>query len=484
MSTRPNFQTKWLSGRNTAGGRQRAKTAAAMFVVLLSAVATATAVPPTGDTGPGGLELTDGTSDLVLWLRADADVTYGSGTEVTGWADQSGYGHNAAGSGNTPNFVDGGSGIGGMAALQFVKSTGDYLTGAFNPSSGIDFDDISMTVVVKLAAANVSGQNHNTFLALGTSSPPLFGDSQAFNFALLEDSGFDPYWHHGSKSSGTWATPNFNTKSPIAPDTDPHIVAVQDTVTDAKMTLFVDGQFQSSSSTYNNPGTINNYSVGTTNSGWELGALVSEVIIYKTALNDAERSILDNALGAKYDLELATGEDRYSEGTGEYRLDVFGVGSTGSDSVTAAGAAGMGIEAGALTTDEWLLAGHAVSENTLVNTEDLPPGVVERWERVWFVDETGDADGQFTFDFSDGGLSQPADTGGYRLLYSSTNAFDFTVWESVITVNGDTVTFDPDGTSLDDGYYTLGIVPEPGTLSLALVALILGGLLLIRRRRA
>jgi hypothetical protein len=67
-------------------------------LILFLAPALAAAQILTGGGTPNPLFNGGGaaTPDMLLWLRADAGITYSSGTFVSGWADQSTYGRNAA----------------------------------------------------------------------------------------------------------------------------------------------------------------------------------------------------------------------------------------------------------------------------------------------------------------------------------------------------------------------------------------------------
>ena len=137
--------------------------------------------------------------------------------------------------------------------------------------------------------------------------------------------------------------------------------------------------------------------------------------------------------------------------------------------VASAGSNGFGIEqtAGA-SMSNYLTAGYKQVANSLVNT-DLPAGVDSRWDRAWYVDKTGTMNATLAFDFSDAGLSLPASTLGYQLLYSPNNNFEasnssFTPLSIAPTVVGDTVTFSVPNASLNDGYYTLGLLDQAATL--------------------
>jgi hypothetical protein len=187
---------------------------------------------------------------------------------------------------------------------------------------------------------------------------------------------------------------------------------------------------------------------------------LTEVLMYDRELNEAERIIVENHLSAKYNIGIAS--DHYFGDTadGEYDYDVIGIGrEDGSNLVNAAGGAGLGIQvdAGAALDDgDYVLAGHDSPANGLV---DLP-GEGQRWQRVWYVDETGGVDVVLHFDFSAAGLPLPAATDQFVLLYSDSEGGAFVDLGITASVDVDSVTFVVSDATLQDGYYTLGIVPE------------------------
>ena len=70
-------------------------------------------------TGPGGVGITDGISDLSLWLDANTITGLANNANMTGiWADQSGNGNNAL-IGRAPQYTTTGAGN-GQPSLFFV----------------------------------------------------------------------------------------------------------------------------------------------------------------------------------------------------------------------------------------------------------------------------------------------------------------------------------------------------------------------------
>ena len=94
--------------------------------------------------------------------------------------------------------------------------------------------------------------------------------------------------------------------------------------------------------------------------------------------------------------------------------------------------------------------------STIVST-DLPSGMVERYNQVWYVDEFGTVNSNITFDL-DKTFSSPIVAGtasDYHLLFRTGTSGEFTDLGTASSIeNSDEVTFS--GISLADGYYTLG----------------------------
>jgi hypothetical protein len=232
-------------------------------------------------------------------------------------------------------------------------------------------------------------------------------------------------------------------------------------------------------------------------------AAIGEFIAYSRALNSAEYTIVNNYLSSKHQIALTTGLgalDVYSGdtgGNGDYDYGVFGFGrvdvsniaaTSNSDGFTLAEANGS------LEVDnEWLLAGHDGTPNSIIAIEGSDPfaqepSTGERWEQVWFLDKTGALDATLSFDFEDAGLATPGSGDTYHLLYSADGDFS-DGWEELATtslISSGTASFTVLNGQLLDGYYTLGVnivtVPEPGTLSILLLGCV--GLMRRYRRRS
>jgi hypothetical protein len=198
---------------------------------------------------------------------------------------------------------------------------------------------------------------------------------------------------------------------------------------------------------------------------------IGEVVLYDRVLGTARRTIVQNALAAKFGATLTSG-DRYAgdqSGNGDYDRGVFGIGAeSSSDFHNAAQAGGLrfevenGLDGGSdpnAVDGDYLLAGHKTPANT-VNVSDISgltsPSLDARMERAWYVDETDSGTGltvNVTVDLSEAGLSGPAGTAvDYVLLQRNADASNGTDWTSLGTgdsKNGDEITFS--GVGLTDG---------------------------------
>jgi hypothetical protein len=247
-----------------------------------------------------------------------------------------------------------------------------------------------------------------------------------------------------------------------------------------------------------------NASGTTTATGGFLNGDIAEAMVFNTVFNTAQRTVMENYLGAKYAINLTSDQAAtYQSLNATYRNDVIGIGKA-SDASTSllSGLSGLQLAATALTNaNAWLFAGNGdaynsatsiQTANALVQT-NLPTGVSDRWSRVWNLETintiaSGDSLG-ITFDWNAGGLGASFDaTDTFALLYSSTSSpTTFTklvASHSSLDAANKTVRFNLSGATLADGYYTVAIVPEPSTAMLGVTGL--GGLAvgILRRRQA
>lgn len=397
-------------------------------------------------TGPGGVGSTDGTSNLRLWLQADAGVTQTGG--VSAWADQSGNGLDMAQgtAGAQPTFVA--AGLNGQPFLSF-DGAGDFLqTAALPTTTSLPVNEATSFIV---SLADNTGQQSNVYASIP------FQGANRFSTHI-------PWVGNVYFDMGVCCGTATRIQTPFSPAT--------------VGTFYIWGYradpatgkniYRNDASIVNNAGT--NSFVNQTAYSFSLGlggpntyaGDIAEVIIYNVALNSAQRIIVDNYLSSKYDIAISN--DRYAgdtAGNGDNDLNVAGIGQESDGSHTLSQSVGLVVADNGYLQDngDYLLFGHNTTTNSTTGA-DLPAGVSSRWTRVWYLDATdvGTSGGnlQIGFDFSESGLGGTP-SGTYALLYRAGTTGTFSSVATSSTIMGDQVEFSVDAASLADGHYTLGV---------------------------
>lgn len=198
------------------------------------------------------------------------------------------------------------------------------------------------------------------------------------------------------------------------------------------------------------------------------GGYIAEVILYRSALNEASRIIVDNYLSAKYNISLSA-NDKYSgddAANGNFDYEVCGVGQESSGSSTSfsssvSGGLGLNVNSG-LDNGDYILAGHNSFTNdaTYADVGGMTGSLNARWVRIWYLDISNVStviNVDLEFDISDGDVSGivPGSASDYVLLYRSSNSGNWTELSSATSVSGDKIQF-ASLTLTNDGYYTIG----------------------------
>jgi hypothetical protein len=403
--------------------------------------------PPVGATGPGGVGTTDGTGALTVWLSGGRGLTR-SGGAVEKWADQSGNGFVFENNGPTIDPAD--VSLNGVTVPSFDGT--DWLAETLTKSI-IPETDYTQFIVFQTQNSDSDG---TVSVVTGSESPT----------AGANDRNFGPqsgklrhriFGGNSTVSSGSGFAAN-----------DPHVGAIQVEKNDGQR-LFADGPevaFNAKDESDFGSGSV--LLLGNHDNFGALEGRIGEVVLYNRVLGTARRTIVQNALAAKFGATLTSG-DRYAgdlgpdgiQGSGDdYDRGVFGIGAeSSSDFHSAAQAGGLrfevenGLDGGSdpnAVDGDYLLAGHKTPSNT-VNVSDISgltsPSLDARMERAWYVDETDSGTGltvDVTFDLSEAGLAGPASNkSNYVLLSRDPSSTDWTAAQNGANgiSNGDEITF-------------------------------------------
>ena len=401
-------------------------------------------------TGPGGVGAIDGSSHLKLWLRSDQDVQYNALDTVTSWTDYSGNSiafDSTVGPTFSRNYTN------GFPAIYFGQAI-----------SGLHVENVSMTDLFSAEENSIIIVKYSN---TGTGTRTFFNwETAASNYVKLNLNSnlFEAYFPDNAnfvQSSGSF-TENLNIISNIID------------VTNNELYLYLNSNLNASNLSHTgtplSSGTADLYlgtADGSSTNGW-LGYL-TDLIIFDTIINSAQRTIIENALSAKYNITL-TGTDYYDGNEAsrdDFDIDVVGIGQESDGSQTSSNSQGFIITTSGSNWDDgdYVFAGHSNMEND-ATTDDCANlgGNSERWARSWYLDRiyTGDGiDVKISFDFSDGiSGTPPASAADYRLIYRDINSGDFDVVDIIDSgiVNTDQIYFTVANANLDSGYYTLGTI--------------------------
>lgn len=412
-----------------------------------------------GQTGPAGV----GTSATnVLWLKADAGTsTSTNGSPVASWNDQSGNGVVLSQSTaiQQPLFVS--SLMNGFPAIEFDNSNGagqnDFFSAPDNPifdnTNGYSFFTVtrmkSLGSAQSIISKRINVGNQEAFMIFFYSGNELTIDVDDDNNRFANN------------------TPNNVNVNKI------YDVFYDGTLTSTQRTTVYDQEqllITSPESSAIVPDKNSPLIVGAThvNDPRAFDGYISEIIMYRTKVNGAQRTIINNHLSAKYDITLSS-NDFYAgdnPGNGNYDRNVAGIGKdalgASNPQFDPSACAGMGIQSvSGLDNTDFILAGHAFPTNSEITTDvaGITGTNVSRWQRIWYIDisNTGAANTtNISFDMSDGGMTGAnlGVTSNYILAYRPGQTGSWTEIATANSIVGDQILFTNQNLTLD-GYYTL-----------------------------
>ncbi len=331
--------------------------------------------------GPGGVGTLTNTR---LWLRSDSLIAIKPLYYVTGWLDQSGNMHDfgAVVMGQTvPSLTL--DAINGYPAVTFNDHggvNGDFL--GYVGSLGIADSDAATVVIV--ARNMTAADEQNGGLYLGRRNVGAANAVRSYGIehsAAVRFNGESQIFSDGYRY-GEWT---------IVYYTNPDGAAVSDYSARLNGTVLT-----GSSASPAVPSLVSNYALlgATQNNGifnpqGYFNGDMAEVALFSGQLNDAERVVLHNNLGAKYLIPIA--DDHYAwEVTHSH--DVSGIAAFNGTTFTNAWSAGMLSVSSPtdLAEGEYLFFGHDRGSVRSWSRDAVPAPGTWRLERVWRFDETGD----------------------------------------------------------------------------------------------
>ena len=412
-----------------------------------------------GQSGPAGV---GNSATNVLWLKADAGTsTSTNGSPIASWNDQSGNGVvlNQSNASQQPLYVS--SLMNGFPAIEFDNNTGsgqnDFFSTPDNPifdnTSGYSFFTVTRMKGFGNAQSIISKRNNvgneEAFMLFFYTGNRLYVDIDNDN-------------NRFSSSSVSLASANkiydvfYDGTLPSTQRTS---------IYDEEQLLITSSESSATIADKNSPLIIGATHVGDPRS---FDGYISEIIMYRTKVNDAQRTIINNHLSAKYDIALSS-NDFYagdSPANGNYDRNVAGIGrdvSGGSNpQFDPSACAGMGIQSvSGLDNTDYILAGHASPTNSEITTDvsGISGTNISRWQRIWYIDitNTGTANAtNMTFDMSDAGMAgvNLGPVSNYILVYRPEQMGSWTEIATANSIAGDQILFSNQSLTLD-GYYTL-----------------------------
>ncbi|WP_299386892.1 T9SS type A sorting domain-containing protein [uncultured Lacinutrix sp.] len=319
-------------------------------------------------TGPGGVGANDGTSDLIIWYRPDNGIVT-SGTSINSWANSAGISaFNLSESGSVrPTLVS--NAINGYDEISF-NGANRLRTGFTLTTSNFITNQATSVVVAK---ADNTSQTSSLYTTDPLVSSTRFSTHIPWNGTVYFDIGtccnstarLEVGGLSGLNDYSIWSyNANPTTGKQLYRNSD----LLQDRAGSSNYTSHASQRFN-----------IGGYTSGTNGYVGDL----TELVVFKSTINTAQRIIIDNYLAAKYDRALSS-NDIYTHdnsSNGNFDHDVAGIGQA-SDGTNHTDSRGTGIvrvsNPNNLSDNEFLFWGEETrdpvynfSANTSTHTEQL-----------------------------------------------------------------------------------------------------------------
>ena len=397
--------------------------------------------------GPGGVGNTDGSSNLILWTNPD-DFSETDGASYTTWADLSGYSSDLTQSNASlrpivkNNIVNGYDVVRFEAANRRLGKT-SFTNFPTTAISGFYVNNTGDTSDGVLSYASTA--SNNNFLIFRSGNLRLYRNSPR-TYNLIANTNDWNIVGFGWTSAGgnSWMSLNGTNGTSVSANQNGNpILAGGD--------LALAGEQDGSSSPYS-------FDTNQAHQGD-----FSEVIIFNTYINDAERIIVSNYLSAKYNITISTNNFYDEDTSGEdFDFNVAGIGQA-LDGTNHTDSQGTGIirinTPSALSNDDFLFWGEDVKNADYDFSSSLSTGYLERLDTKWRVSKRNDLGTvSVSVAAADLDLTDKQSCAPLKLIVSNTSTFatkttyNLTLSSGVYTATG--VSFN------DNDYFTLEYIDQ------------------------
>lgn len=390
-------------------------------------------------TGPGGVGITNGTSDLIIWYRSDYGVSITS-SNVDSWENAAGYtDHDLVytGSGTQPTLTT--TSVNGYDEVRFYNSGFLYTT-----ASNLTTSNFVTNTASSFMATNI----------VSRTSPYTYGTYplNQNRFSSHIPWGNNNTYYDIGQCCGTAARIQVN--QTLSSYYNYSIWSYGADAASGKQ-LYRNGTLLQSRA---NTSTFNRHTLSKFQIGQRYNGNISELVVFKTKINTAQRLIIQNYISAKYNISL-TANDLYTQdnsGNGNFDHDVAGIGQA-TDGTNHTDSRGTGIvqinTPSTLSNGDYLFWGEETKDPSYAFVSDAT-NYTEQLSSRWRVSKVNDL-GTVTvaFDITGMDLSGKQSCQPLQLVvdnnsdFSSPTAYDLTITGTTATATGILFT--------DSDYFTL-----------------------------
>src|SRR5512133_2829343 len=387
-----------------------------ILLIALLIIMTCASLPALPQSGPGGV---GDMTNTQLWLRADRGLfTIMPFSAVVQWDDQSGNARNFKPvliDQNVPERTS--NAVNGLPALTFDDMGG--INGAFlGYRGGLGFSGSGAATVIIVAKNTSANDEQNGGLYTGQENVGAAGQVRNYSIGYSDAVGFNGQNQvfNDGHTAGNWKMAIYSN-------------AAGSSVSGYR--AWLDGTALTGNSASSTVPLLNaNFCLlgatqygGTFNSAGFFDGEMAEVVVYSSQLNDASRLVLENSLGAKYNLTIANDHYAYQA---THSHDVSGIAAyNGTTFTNGHSSEQLYINSpSGLSENEFLFYGHDNQNSTTWTMTEVPASGTYRIAREWRIDETSDV-GNVTVGIP--AASLPAIPAGYDNIAILTDADgDFT----------------------------------------------------------